>query len=74
MPDEPTLGEVYRLTQDIRDDVRTLGEKVDGLKQERLPARVERLENALTWVARIVIACVIAALMSLVLVSGGGLS
>lgn len=70
MPDEPTLGEVYRLTLNIRDDVRIIGEKVDGLKQERLPARVERLEHALGWGVKIVVGSVLASLLGLVLYGG----
>lgn len=71
MPDDPTLGEVYRLVQDTRDDLRNLDHKVDGLKEERLPARVRELEAAQRWVIRIVVGTVIASVLGLVLYSGG---
>lgn len=72
MPEDPvTLGEVYRLLQDTRVAVRTLDSKVDDLKGERLPARVQSLEQSIMWVTRLVVGTVIAAVLSLVLVSGG---
>lgn len=70
--DDPvTLGEVYRLLQDTREDVRIIDGKVDGLKEQRLPARVQALETAVSWVVRIVVGTVMAAVLGLVLATGG---
>lgn len=71
MPDDPTIGEVYRLARDTRTDIARLDEKVDSLKEERLPARVRELETAQRWVVRLIVGTVIASVLGLVLYSGG---
>lgn len=76
MPDEPTLGELMRRLTDLQ---QTVSDLVHRLEQgyvrvdsvAPLERRVASLESSVTWVVRLVIGAVIAALLALVIVQGG---
>lgn len=65
------MDSLGHLLSEARSEIHSLDEKMDELAKQRLPERVQRLEDGFTWVVRIVVAIVMAAVLSMVIVEGG---
>lgn len=64
------MDSLTQLLGEARTEIHSLDEKMDDLAKQRLPERVERLEAALGWGIKIVMAIVISAVLGLVVYSG----
>lgn len=61
------------LLTDVRTELRSIGGKVEDLSGQRLPQRIQRMEETIAWVVRIVVGAVLAAVLGLVIYGGGGI-
>lgn len=79
----PSLGELQRTMTALRDDLRSTRHELEklhdarteiALHTQRLDShrhRIENLESSLTWVVRLVIGLVLAAVVALAMTAGG---